>query len=166
MPFSSLGLSAELVRAIGDRGYSQPTPVQHQAIPLILQGRDILAGAQTGTGKTAGFTLPLLHRLNDQPHRGGGRPVRTLILTPTRELAAQVGESVEAYGKYLPLRSTVIFGGVNINPQIAKLRSGVDILVATPGRLLDHLGQGNLSLSRERGSRKHASGGFTRRLRP
>jgi ATP-dependent RNA helicase RhlE len=148
MPFSSLGLSAELVRAIGDRGYSQPTPVQHQAIPLILQGRDILAGAQTGTGKTAGFTLPLLHRLHDQPHRGGGRPVRTLILTPTRELAAQVGESVEAYGKYLPLRSTVIFGGVNINPQIAKLRSGVDILVATPGRLLDHLGQGTLNLSR------------------
>jgi len=148
MPFTTLGLSAELVRAIADRGYSQPTPIQRQAIPLILQGRDILAGAQTGTGKTAGFTLPLLHRLHDRPHRGGGRPVRTLILTPTRELAAQVGESVEAYGKYLPLRSAVIFGGVKINPQIAKLRGGTDILVATPGRLLDHVRQGTLDLSR------------------
>ena len=148
MPFASLGLSADLVRAITDRGYGQPTPVQQQAIPLILQGRDILAGAQTGTGKTAGFTLPLLHRLHHHPRGTGRRHVRTLILTPTRELAAQVGESVEAYGKYLPLRSTVVFGGVNINPQIAKLRNGVDILVATPGRLLDHLGQGTLDLSR------------------
>ena len=148
MSFDSLGLSAELLRAVAEQGYSEPTPVQSQAIPLILQGRDLLAGAQTGTGKTAGFTLPLLQRLAAQPWQGGGqRPVRALILTPTRELAAQVAESVDTYGRYLPLTSAVIFGGVKINPQIQKLRRGVDILVATPGRLLDHVSQKTLDLS-------------------
>ncbi len=148
MSFDSLGLSAELLRAISDQGYTEPTPVQRQAIPVILEGRDIMAGAQTGTGKTAGFTLPLLQKLSAAKAGNGQRPVRALVLTPTRELAAQVGESVATYGKYLPLKSAVIFGGVKINPQIAKLRSGVDILVATPGRLLDHLGQKTLDLSR------------------
>ena len=149
MPFSALGLSAELVRAVSDQGYSEPTPVQRQAIPLILEGRDVLAGAQTGTGKTAGFTLPLLQRLSARPFKHGGhRHVRALILTPTRELAAQVGESVQTYGKHLALKSAIIFGGVGIHPQIAKLRSGVDILIATPGRLLDHVGQKTVDLSK------------------
>jgi ATP-dependent RNA helicase RhlE len=147
MSFDTLGLSAELLRAISDQGYSEPTPVQRQAIPVILEGRDIMAGAQTGTGKTAGFTLPLLQLLSAHAQGKGQRPVRALVLTPTRELAAQVGESVATYGKHLPLKSAVIFGGVKINPQIAKLRSGVDILVATPGRLLDHVGQKTLDLS-------------------
>jgi len=147
MSFDKLGLSAELLRAIADQGYSEPTPVQREAIPVILQGRDILAGAQTGTGKTAGFTLPLLQHLSDNKPGKGHRPVRALILTPTRELAAQIAESVETYGKYLPLTSTVIFGGVKINPQIQRLRTGVDILVATPGRLLDHVSQRTLDLS-------------------
>jgi len=151
MSFNSLGLSAELLRAVSDSGYSMPTPVQAQAIPVILQGRDVLAGAQTGTGKTAGFTLPILQRLSDTGRipdaRGGRRPVRVLVLTPTRELAAQVEESVRTYGKYLPLKSAVIFGGVSINPQIATLRRGVDILVATPGRLLDHVSQRTVDLS-------------------
>jgi ATP-dependent RNA helicase RhlE len=149
MPFSSLGLSAELVRAVSDQGYSEPTPVQRQAIPIILAGRDVLAGAQTGTGKTAGFTLPLLQRLNaNPPPAGARRPVRALILTPTRELAAQVGESVATYGKHLKLKSAIVFGGVGINPQIAALRAGVDILIATPGRLLDHVGQKTVDLSK------------------
>ncbi len=153
MSFDSLGLSAEILRAVGEQGYHEPTPVQRQAIPVILKGQDILAGAQTGTGKTAGFTLPLLERLagalGQRPSAPQTRrPVRALILTPTRELAAQVGESVATYGKYLPLRSAIIFGGVNINPQIAKLRQGVDILIATPGRLLDHVGQRNVDLSK------------------
>jgi ATP-dependent RNA helicase RhlE len=152
MTFDSLGLRAELLRALGDAGYTIPTPVQAQAIPVILEGRDVLAGAQTGTGKTAGFTLPLLHRLASTPTRPNNsssrRPVRSLILTPTRELAAQVEESVRTYGKYLPLTATVVFGGVNINPQIAALRRGVDILVATPGRLLDHVQQRTVDLSR------------------
>jgi ATP-dependent RNA helicase RhlE len=147
MSFDTLGLSAELLRAVAGQGYSEPTPVQRQAIPVILQGRDILAGAQTGTGKTAGFTLPLLQRLNDATTGGGRRVVRALILTPTRELAAQVGESVDTYGRHLPLTSAVIFGGVKINPQIQQLRRGVDILVATPGRLLDHVSQKTLDLS-------------------
>jgi ATP-dependent RNA helicase RhlE len=147
MSFNTLGLSAELLRAVSEQGYSEPTPIQRQAIPVILQGRDILAGAQTGTGKTAGFTLPLLQRLSTTPGKDGRRTVRALILTPTRELAAQVEESVVTYGKHLPLNSAVIFGGVKINPQIAKLRRGVDILVATPGRLLDHVAQGTLDLS-------------------
>ena len=148
MSFNTLGLSAELLRAVSEQGYSEPTPVQRQAIPVILQGRDIMAGAQTGTGKTAGFTLPLLQRLNSRSQCQGRRPIRALIMVPTRELAAQVQESVNTYGKYLPLRSTVIFGGVNINPQIDQLRKGVDILVATPGRLLDHVGQKTLDLSK------------------
>jgi ATP-dependent RNA helicase RhlE len=149
MPFSQLGLSAELLRAVAEQGYATPTPIQQQAIPLVLQGGDVLAGAQTGTGKTAGFTLPLLQRLAESPAtRGGHRPIRALILTPTRELAAQVHDSVLGYGKHLPLRSDVIFGGVNINPQIRSLRNGMDILVATPGRLLDHVRQQNVNLSR------------------
>ncbi len=147
MSFDTLGLSTEILRAVSEQGYTEPTPVQSQAIPAVLQGGDLLAGAQTGTGKTAGFTLPLLQRLSGAPASKGRRPVRALILTPTRELAAQVGESVSTYGKYLPLRSTVIFGGVKIGPQITKLRNGVDILVATPGRLLDHVQQGTLDLS-------------------
>ena len=147
MPFSALGLTAELVRAVSDQGYTEPTPVQAEAIPIILAGRDVLAGAQTGTGKTAGFTLPMLQRLSATPLPAGKRPVRALILTPTRELAAQVGESVSTYGKYLKLKSTIIFGGVGINPQISALRNGVDILIATPGRLLDHIGQRNVDLS-------------------
>jgi len=148
MSFDSLGLSAELLRAVSDQGYSEPTPVQRQAIPVILEGRDILAGAQTGTGKTAGFTLPLLQLLSTRPQQHQGRrPVRALVLTPTRELAAQVEESVTTYGRHLPLTSAVIFGGVKINPQIQVLRRGVDILVATPGRLLDHVSQKTLDLS-------------------
>jgi len=147
MSFNSLGLSAELLRAVRDQGYSEPTPIQTKAIPLILSGRDIMAGAQTGTGKTAGFTLPLLQRLATPARESGKRQVRALILVPTRELAAQVHESVQTYGRHLPLKATVVFGGVNINPQIATLRRGVDILVATPGRLLDHLSQKTLDLS-------------------
>ncbi len=148
MSFTNLGLSTEILRAVAEQGYDQATPVQSQAIPIILQGRDILAGAQTGTGKTAGFTLPMLQRLSENPStKQGRRPVRALILTPTRELAAQVGESVFTYGKYLPLTSSVVFGGVKINPQIQRLRRGVDILVATPGRLLDHVSQKTVDLS-------------------
>ena len=150
LSFASLGLRAELLRALADSGYEIPTPVQAQAIPPILLGRDVLAGAQTGTGKTAAFTLPLLQRLLASPTQAAAsrRPVRALVLTPTRELAAQVEESIRVYGQHLPLKSTVVFGGVNINPQIEALRLGVDILVATPGRLLDHLGQKTLDLSR------------------
>ena len=147
MSFDTLGLSAELLRAVGEQGYTEPTPIQRKAIPVILEGRDVMGGAQTGTGKTAGFTLPLLQRLSDEKPVKGRRPVRALILTPTRELAAQVEESVKTYGKHLPLTSTVIFGGVKINPQIQRLRTGVDILVATPGRLLDHVSQKTLDLS-------------------
>jgi ATP-dependent RNA helicase RhlE len=146
MSFDNLGLSAELLRAISEKGYRQATPIQQQAIPVILEGRDILAGAQTGTGKTAGFTLPLLQRLN-QPKNAKTNAPRALILTPTRELADQVRESVKAYSRHLPLRSTAIFGGVSINPQIKTLRKGVDILVATPGRLLDHANQNTVDLS-------------------
>lgn len=145
--FSDLNLNASLLKAINDQGYTKPTPVQAQAIPPILEGRDMLAGAQTGTGKTAGFTLPLLQLLSDKKNAKGGRKIRALILTPTRELAAQVGESVKLYGKYLSLKSAVVFGGVGINPQITILRAGVDILVATPGRLLDHVSQGTVDLS-------------------
>jgi ATP-dependent RNA helicase RhlE len=147
MSFQDLGLSAELLRGIREKGYREPTPVQTQAIPLILEGRDLLAGAQTGTGKTAGFTLPMLQRL--ALSRPSGRPVvRALILTPTRELAAQVAQSVADYGAHLPLRSTTLIGGVNIRPQIAALARGVDIVVSTPGRLLDHVGQRTIDLSR------------------
>jgi ATP-dependent RNA helicase RhlE len=147
MSFETLGLSAELLRAVSEQGYTEPTPVQSKAIPAILEGKDVMAGAQTGTGKTAGFTLPLLQLLSENPDSSARRPIRALVLTPTRELAAQVGESIEIYGRHLPLRSTVIFGGVKINPQKDKLRRGVDILVATPGRLLDHISQRTVDLS-------------------
>ncbi|MGD9708762.1 MAG: DEAD/DEAH box helicase [Halothiobacillaceae bacterium] len=149
MSFASLGLSAEIVRAVEERGYTQPTPIQAQAIPAVLSGGDLLAGAQTGTGKTAGFTLPLLHRLNASKKGPLGRGVvRALVLTPTRELAAQVEESVRAYGRFVKLSSMVMFGGVGMQPQTDRLRQGVDILVATPGRLLDHHQQGNVDLSK------------------
>ena len=143
--FNELGLSESILRAISDAGYTTPTPIQAKAIPQVLSGGDLLAGAQTGTGKTAGFTLPILHILS-QKARVDNRP-RCLMLTPTRELAAQIEESVKTYGKYLPLTSTVIFGGVNANPQIARLKKPLDILVATPGRLLDHANQKNVDLS-------------------
>jgi ATP-dependent RNA helicase RhlE len=148
MSFSSLGLSAELLRAVSELGYSEPTPIQSQAIPVLLEGRDMLACAQTGTGKTAGFTLPLLHRLAATRPAGRHRPVRGLVLTPTRELAAQVHDNVMAYGKHLPLRSAAIFGGVGFGPQVNALRRGVDILVATPGRLIDHVERKTLDLSK------------------
>ncbi|TWG83990.1 ATP-dependent RNA helicase RhlE, partial [Cupriavidus gilardii J11] len=150
MSFSELGLSDKLVRAVAEQGYTVPTPIQAQAIPAILKGGDLLAGAQTGTGKTAGFTLPMLQLLSSRaaPAARGDRPVvRALVLTPTRELAAQVEESVRNYGKYLRLRSMVMFGGVGIHPQIDQLKRGVDIVVATPGRLLDHVGQRTIDLS-------------------
>ncbi|ALB62160.1 ATP-dependent RNA helicase RhlE [Cronobacter condimenti 1330] len=137
MSFDSLGLSPEILRAIAEQGYNEPTPIQRQAIPVVLSGKDLMASAQTGTGKTAGFTLPLLQRLTANEPQKGRRPVRALILTPTRELAAQVGENVREYSKYLDIRSLVVFGGVSINPQMMKLRGGVDVLIATPGRLLD-----------------------------
>ncbi len=148
--FTEIGLIPELLRAVEDLGYSEPTPIQAQAIPLVLAGRDVMGGAQTGTGKTASFTLPLLQRL--APHASHSasparHPVRALILAPTRELAAQVEESVRLYAKYLPLRSACIYGGVPMDPQIAQLRRGVEILVATPGRLLDHIQQRTLTLS-------------------
>jgi ATP-dependent RNA helicase RhlE len=144
--FADLGLAQALLRAVADTGYTIPTPIQAQAIPQVLQGGDLLAAAQTGTGKTAGFTLPLLQLLMDAPSRQPGKP-RALVLTPTRELAAQVEESVREYGKHLPLKSMVMFGGVGINPQISALKKPVDILVATPGRLLDHVSQRTLDLS-------------------
>ncbi|MEM9150016.1 MAG: DEAD/DEAH box helicase [Cyanobacteria bacterium P01_F01_bin.3] len=185
MSFESLGLRPEILRAIAEEGYTDPTPIQQQSIPVVVAGRDVMASAQTGTGKTAGFTLPLLQRLcedlppqpmsqsapaasannggrgtpkpilrknrgsssNGTAKKGSRRPIRALIVTPTRELAAQVGESVSIYSKYLPIRSTVIFGGVKINPQISRLRQGVDILIATPGRLLDHVNQQTVDLS-------------------
>ncbi len=169
MPFRALGLRAELVRAVSEEGYDRPTPVQVQAIPVVLEGRDLMAGAQTGTGKTAAFTLPLLQILAETPSpeppprhskpyedprpgarrrgRPAPRPVRALILAPTRELAIQVAESVNTYGRYLPLRSAVVYGGVGIVPQIEALRRGVDVLVATPGRLLDLMGRRSVDLS-------------------
>jgi ATP-dependent RNA helicase RhlE len=150
MNFTDLGLAEPILRAVREQGYESPTPIQAQAIPAVLLGGDLMAGAQTGTGKTAGFTLPLLHRLAaSKPLRDakGRVAIRALILTPTRELAAQVEESVRTYGKHLPLTSMVMFGGVGMQPQIDRLRRGVDILVATPGRLLDHHQQGTLDLS-------------------
>jgi ATP-dependent RNA helicase RhlE len=149
MKFTDLGLAEPLLRAVREQGYDTPTPIQAQAIPAVLKGGDLLAGAQTGTGKTAGFTLPMLHRLAAAGHKRDARgriAIRALILTPTRELAAQVEQSVRTYGKHLPLTSMVMFGGVGMQPQIDKLRKGVDILVATPGRLLDHHQQGTLDL--------------------
>jgi len=147
MSFTKLGLSQPLLRAIKEQGYDTPTPVQEQAIPLIIQKRDILAAAQTGTGKTAGFTLPMLQRLSYTRPPMQKKQIRALVLTPTRELAAQVHESVRTYGKHLPYRCTVIFGGVGINPQIATLRKGVDIVIATPGRLLDLASQKAIDFS-------------------
>ena len=148
MLFKDLGLSSELLQAVEKQGYDEATPIQEQAIPLVLAGKDVLAGAQTGTGKTAGFTLPVLQLLQAS-HRDGQKPhPRVLVLTPTRELAAQVHESVRDYGRYLPFRSAVIFGGVSINPQKQKVIKGVDIVVATPGRLLDHVGQRSIDLSK------------------
>ncbi len=148
MSFERLGLRAELLAAVTAEGYTTPTPVQSRTIPVILEGRDVLAGAQTGTGKTAAFTLPMLQLLGSSAEVSKGRLPRALVLTPTRELAAQVHESVRTYGANMRLKSTVVFGGVGINPQIDHLRRGVDILVATPGRLLDHAGQGTVNLSR------------------
>lgn len=147
MTFQTLGLSTELLRAVNDEGYTTATPIQQQAIPAILQGHDIFASAQTGTGKTAGFTLPLLQCLNLSSSRKGDRNPRALILTPTRELAAQVGDSVKTYGKYLAPKSAVIYGGVGFVPQVQALKRGVDIVVATPGRLLDHVTQKTIDLS-------------------
>ena len=145
MKFEELGLQAELLRAVSSEGYTTPTPVQVRTIPAVLKGRDVLARAQTGTGKTAAFALPMLQLLN---RSGRGRTPRALVLTPTRELAAQVADSVRTYGRHMGLRSAVVFGGVGINPQIDKLRRGVDILVATPGRLLDHLSRRTVNLSK------------------
>ncbi len=150
MSFSNLGLSNEIIRAVTELGYTKPTPIQIQAIPAVLSGSDLLAGAQTGTGKTASFTLPLLHRLSNDSVKStanGRPPIRALILTPTRELAAQVESSVREYGKYLNLNTMAMFGGVSINPQKRHLQGRVDILVATPGRLLDHVQQGTVNLS-------------------
>ena len=136
MNFDELNLAPAILRALQEQGYTAPTPIQAQAIPVVLGGHDLLAGAQTGTGKTAGFTLPMLQLLSTRPAAKAGA-IRALVLTPTRELAAQVEEAIRAYGKYLELTSTVIFGGVGMNPQINRIARGVDILVATPGRLLD-----------------------------
>jgi len=147
--FDSLGLRAELLRAVAEKGYTEPTPIQSKAIPVVLSGRDLLGAAQTGTGKTAGFTLPLLQNLAGKAtgsHSPARHPVRALILTPTRELAAQVEESVRTYGKYIGLRSSLVYGGVGMQPQVDALRRGVDVLVATPGRLLDHVQQKTVDL--------------------
>ncbi len=146
MSFASLGLSAPILQAIAEQGYETPSPIQAKAIPAILEGKDVMAAAQTGTGKTAGFTLPILERLS-QGQRAQSNHVRALVLTPTRELAAQVSDSVATYGQHLPLRSTVVFGGVKINPQMMKLRRGADVLVATPGRLLDLYNQNAVKFS-------------------
>ncbi|SDA29151.1 ATP-dependent RNA helicase RhlE [Nitrosospira sp. Nsp18] len=151
MSFAQLNLSPEILRAIADQGYTEPTPIQAQAIPLILEGKDIMGAAQTGTGKTAGFTLPMLSRLQPGASASASparHPIRSLILVPTRELAVQVYESVKTYGKYLPLRCAVVYGGMDMQPQTKDLRAGVEILVATPGRLLDHIQQKTMSLSK------------------
>ncbi|MCP4075371.1 MAG: DEAD/DEAH box helicase [Gammaproteobacteria bacterium] len=146
MSFKSLGLSDPILKAVAEKGYDTPSPIQLQAIPAVIEGKDVMAAAQTGTGKTAGFTLPLLELLSTG-ERAKSNHVRALVLTPTRELAAQVNDSVTTYGKHLPLKSAVVFGGVKINPQMMKLRKGVDILVATPGRLLDLYGQNAVKFS-------------------
>ncbi len=146
--FTDLGLSEPLLKAVGEKGYETPSPIQAQAIPAVLSGRDVMAAAQTGTGKTAGFTLPLLQKLSSNKGvKVGTNNVRALVLTPTRELAAQVSESIATYGKYLNLHSTVVFGGVKINPQMMRLRQGVDVLVATPGRLMDLANQNAVKFS-------------------
>jgi ATP-dependent RNA helicase RhlE len=150
MSFESFGLHPDLMRAIAEAGYTSPTPIQSQAIPVVIEGKDVMGAAQTGTGKTAAFTLPILQRL--MPHANSSasparHPVRALILAPTRELADQISQNVTQYARYVPLRSTVVFGGVDMNPQTAALRSGIEILIATPGRLLDHVQQKTVSLS-------------------
>ena len=150
MNFEELKLAPAILKAVREQGYDTPTPIQQQAIPAVLEGHDLLAGAQTGTGKTAAFTLPMLHKLSmsrSVTNQFGVYGIRALVLTPTRELAAQVEESVRTYGKHLQLSSAVIFGGVGMNPQIERLQQGVDILVATPSRLLDLQQQGRLDLS-------------------
>ncbi|CAI6151530.1 MAG: ATP-dependent RNA helicase RhlE [uncultured Sulfurimonas sp.] len=147
MTFNDLGLNKLLLKAIQEQGYDTPTPIQEKAIPVILQRKDILAGAQTGTGKTAGFTLPMLELLLRAKPEKGNRKVKALVLTPTRELASQVAESIGLYAKHTPFKTSVIFGGVKINPQIVALRKGIDIVVATPGRLLDHISQRTIDLS-------------------
>ena len=148
MSFTHLGLSEPLLKAIKAQGYDTPTPIQEKAIPVVIEGRDVLAAAQTGTGKTAGFTLPLLERLSQKQPQLHAKQIRALVLTPTRELAAQVAQSVEDYGKYTPYRCAVIFGGVGINPQLAAIRKGIDIVIATPGRLLDIAGQKGIDFSK------------------
>ncbi len=147
MKFTNLGLNESLLKAIKEQGYDTPTPIQAQAIPVVIEGKDVLAAAQTGTGKTAGFTLPLLERLSQTNPQMKKKQIRVLVLTPTRELAAQVAESIKTYGKYMSYRSTVIFGGVGINPQFATIKKGVDIVIATPGRLLDIAGQQGIDFS-------------------
>ncbi len=147
MSFTNLGLSEPLLKAIKAQGYDTPTPIQLKAIPVVIEGKDVLAAAQTGTGKTAGFTLPLLERLSQTKPKMGKKQIRVLVLTPTRELAAQVHESIKTYGNHMPYTSTVIFGGVGINPQLATIRKGVDIVIATPGRLLDIAGQKGIDFS-------------------
>ena len=150
MTFDELNLAPAILKAVHEQGYETPTPIQAQAIPAVLEGKDLLGGAQTGTGKTAAFTLPMLHKLSTgqgKTNKFGKDGIAALVLTPTRELAAQVEESIRTYGKYLPLSSTVIFGGVGMNPQIDRIKKGVDILVATPGRLLDLQQQGFMDLS-------------------
>ena len=147
MSFTNLGLNKSLLKAVKDQGYDTPTPIQKQAIPVVIEGKDVLAAAQTGTGKTAGFTLPLLERLSETNPKMGNKQIRVLVLTPTRELAAQVAESIKTYGKYMKYTSTVIYGGVGINPQLAALRRGVDIVIATPGRLLDIASQNGIDFS-------------------
>jgi len=147
LSFEKLGLCSPILKAVKEQGYDTPTPIQAQAIPVILQKKDVLAGAQTGTGKTAGFTLPMLELLTRSKHKTKQHHVKALVLTPTRELALQVEESIRLYSKHLPYKSSVIFGGVKINPQITALRKGIDIVVATPGRLLDHISQKTINLS-------------------
>ncbi|MCO6501284.1 MAG: DEAD/DEAH box helicase [Vicingus serpentipes] len=146
MSFDSLGLAAPLLKAVAKKGYTEPSPIQEKAIPVVLQGKDVLASAQTGTGKTAGFTLPILQLLS-QSQQSQKRQIRALVLTPTRELAAQIYDNVKEYSEFIDFRSAVIFGGVNQNPQIKAIKNGLDLLVATPGRLLDLHNQGELSLA-------------------
>src|SRR6195952_5981530 len=148
--FADFGLAPEILRALSDQGYVHPTPIQEQAIPIVLQGRDVMGAAQTGTGKTAGFSLPIIQRLLANANASASparHPVRALVLTPTRELADQVADNVKAYSRHTPLRSVVVFGGMDMAPQTAALRAGVEIVIATPGRLLDHVQQKTLNLS-------------------
>lgn len=149
MSFSQLGLNPNILKAVKEQGYTSPTPIQKESIPVILNHKDVLAAAQTGTGKTAAFTLPLLEKMSQKPNKKGQKSyIKALILAPTRELALQVSENIQTYSKYLSLKTAVIFGGVGISPQKASLRKGVDIVIATPGRLLDHMSQKTIDLSR------------------